>query len=291
MGKLTDDMTRLRGEIETLRGEREALLQEMARDARGLTTAVSAMQAYFAAAHTAMAKKTSGEREAFVAAMIDEVNSLLGEFSRDRNDMARKGRHDREVFLSEMRRQVTGLRKETADDLMGARLAWRGESPGKSRPVPMKKEPVIVKPISPPVEAALKKTVAAPEIKAEKPPVTFKEPVKKEAEKKTVPTPQFRAAKRPVSFKEPPKKEEEKKTVAAPEFKAAKPPVAFKEPPKKEEEKKTVAAPEAQAVITAKVKAPPLVSAPKPPFQKSKGKSWLDEKPAKVMTRAKRGRK
>ncbi|PJC75353.1 MAG: hypothetical protein CO013_02245, partial [Syntrophobacterales bacterium CG_4_8_14_3_um_filter_58_8] len=97
MGKLTDDMTRLRGEIETLRGAREALLQEMARDARELTTAVSAMQAYFAAAHTAMAKKTSGEREAFVAAMIDEVNSLLGEFSRDRNDMARKGRHDREV--------------------------------------------------------------------------------------------------------------------------------------------------------------------------------------------------
>ena len=35
MGKLTDDMTRLRGEIETLRGAREALLQEMARDARG----------------------------------------------------------------------------------------------------------------------------------------------------------------------------------------------------------------------------------------------------------------
>ena len=95
------------------------------------------MQAYFAAAHTAMAKKTSGEREAFVAAMIDEVNSLLGEFSRDRNDMARKGRHDREVFLSEMRRQVTGLRKETADDLDGgpACLARR-----ESRKVPARSD-------------------------------------------------------------------------------------------------------------------------------------------------------
>ena len=247
MGKLTDDMTRLRGEIETLRGARAALLQEMARDARGLTTAVSAMQAYFAAAHTAMAKKTSGEREAFVAAMIDEVNSLLGEFSRDRNDMARKGRHDREVFLSEMRRQVTGLRKETADDLMGARLAWRGESPGKSRPVPMKKEPVVVKPILPPVEAAREKTAAAPEFKAVKPPVTFKEPLKKEEEKKRV--------------------------VAAPEIKTEKPPVTFKEPLKKEEKKKTVAAPEAPAVETPKVKVPPLVSASKPLFQKSKEKS------------------
>jgi len=237
MGKLTDDMTRLRGEIETLRGAREALLQEMARDARELTTAVSAMQAYFAAAHAAMAKKTSGEREAFVAAMIDEVNSLLGEFSRDRNDKARKGRHDRGVFLSEMRRQVMDLRKETADDLMGARLAWRGERPGKSRPVPMKEEPVVVKPITPPVEAALKKTVAAPEFKAEKPPVTFKEPLKKEEEKKTV-----------------------------------------------------VAAPQAPAVKPPKLKTPvPVVDSLA--FQKSKEKSRLDEKPAKAMTRAKRGRK
>ncbi|MFA4904620.1 MAG: hypothetical protein WC600_17965 [Desulfobaccales bacterium] len=240
MGKLTDDMTRLRGEIETLRGAREALLQEMARDARELTTAVSAMQAYFAAAHTAMAKKTSGEREAFVAAMIDEVNSLLGEFSRDRNDMARKGRHDREVFLSEMRRQVAGLRKETADDLVGARLAWRGERPGKSRPVPvpMKKKPVVVKPMAPPMEAALKKAVAAPEIKTEKPPVTFKEPLKKQEEKKTV-----------------------------------------------------AAALEAPAVETPEVKAPPSVSTSKPPFQKSEEKIWLDEKPAKAATKAKRGRK
>ncbi|MFA4904766.1 MAG: hypothetical protein WC600_18735 [Desulfobaccales bacterium] len=238
MGKLTDDMTRLRGEIETLRGAREALLQELAQDARELTTAVSAMQAYFAAAHTAMAKKSSGEREAFVAAMIDEVNSLLCEFSRDRNDMARKGRHDREAFLSEMRRQVTGMRKETADDMMGARLAWRGERPGKSRPIPMKKEPVVVKHVSPPVEAALKKTVAAPEIKAEKPPVTFKEPLKKEEEKKTV-----------------------------------------------------VAAPQAPAAVK-----PPKLKTPTPivdsmPFQKSKKKSRLDEKPVKAMTRAKRGRK
>jgi hypothetical protein len=134
-------------------------------------------------------------------------------------------RIDRGIFLTEMRREVTGLRQDTSDDLMGARLAWRGRSPGKSRPVPMKKEPVVVKPISPPAETKL--TVAAPEIKTEKPPVTFMEPLKKE------------------------------------------------------EEKKTVAAPEAPALETPKVKAPPSVSASNPPLQKSKEKSWLDEKPAK----------
>ena len=210
MGNLTDDMTRLRGEVDALRGARGALMNDLTRGARNLTTAVAAMRADFASAHTAMAKKTGEERETFVAAVIDEVNSLLGEFSRDRNDMARMGRHDRRTFLSDMSRQVAGICKETADDLMGARLAWRGERPGKSRPVPMKKKPVVVKPIPPPVEAALKKAVAAPE---------------------------------------------------------------------------------APAVETSKVKAPPSVSASKPPFKKSKEKSWLDENPAKAMTKAKRGRK
>ena len=272
MGNLTDDMTRLRGDVDALRGARGALMQDLTRGTRELTTAVAAMRADFSAAHAAMSKQTRGEREAFVTGMIDEVNSLLGEFSRDRNDMARKGRVDRGAFLSEMRRQVTGLRKETADDLMGARLAWRGERPGKSRPIPMKKEPVVVKPIPPPMEAALKKTVVAPEFMAEKPPVTFMEPLKKEAEKKTV-----AAA---------PEIKTEKKAVPTPKFKSEKPPVTFMEPLKKEEKKKTVAAPEAPAV-----KPPSSVSASKAPFQKSKEKSWLDEKPAKAATKVKRGRK
>jgi hypothetical protein len=209
MGNLTDDMTRLRDEVDALRGARGALMQDLTRGARDLAATVSAMRADFIAAHAAMAKRSRGERGAFVAAVVGEVNSLLGEFSRDRNDMARNGRHDRGVFLSEMRRQVTGLCKDTADDLMGARLAWRGRSPRKSRPVPMKKEPVVVKPISPPVEIL----------------------------------------------------------------------------------KMTVAAPEAPAVETPKVKATPLVSTAKPPFQKSKEKIRLDEKHAKTTTKGKRGRK
>jgi len=223
MGNLTDDMTRLRGEVEALRGVRGALMNDLTRGARDLTTAVADMRADFTTAHAAMTKKTGEVREAFVAAVIDDVNSLLGAFSRDRDDRVRKGRHDRGVFLSEMRRQVTGMCKDTADDMMGARLAWRGRSPGKSLSVRMKKEPVVVKPISPPVEAALKKAVAAPEIKTKKSPVTFKEPLKTKEEKKKVKTPA---------------------------------PVV-----------------DSRAV------------------QKRKKKNWLDEKPAKAATKAKRGRK
>ena len=186
MGNLTNDMRRLRGEVDALRGDRGALMQDLTHGARDLTSAVAAMRTGFAFAHAAMAQKTGGERKAFVAAVIDEVNSLLSEFSRDRNDMARNGRHNREVFLAEMRKQVTGLRKETADDLMGARLVWRGESPNKSRPVPMKQQDVVVKPLSPLMEEE-PKAVAAPEIeiKVENPPVAFNEPPPTEEDEST----------------------------------------------------------------------------------------------------------
>jgi len=57
MGNLTDDMTRLRGEVDVLRGVRGALMNDLTRGARDLTTAVAAMRADFTSAHTAMAKK------------------------------------------------------------------------------------------------------------------------------------------------------------------------------------------------------------------------------------------
>ncbi len=180
MGNLTIDMTRLREEVEGLRDARNALMNDLTRGTRDLTTAVAAMRDEFMSTHAAMAKQSSGERKAFVVAVIDEVSSLLGAFSRDREDMARKGKHGRGVFLTEMRKQVTDLRNETASDLMGARLAWRAESRRKSQHIPMKKEPANVKFISPSVKAVMKKKSAASNSKAEKPPITFKEPLKRE---------------------------------------------------------------------------------------------------------------
>ncbi len=91
MGKLTDDMTRLRGEVDALRSDRGALMQDLARGAKDLATEVSAMQASFAKAHTAMAKKTKRELRSFVAGIEKKVGRM---------------------------------RKETATDLAGARRAW-----------------------------------------------------------------------------------------------------------------------------------------------------------------------
>jgi len=234
MGNLTDDMTRLRGEVDALRGAREMLMSDLTRGARDLTAAVTAMRSDFTSAHAAMAKQAREERETFVAAVSGEVNSLLGEFSRDRNDMARKGRRDRRTFLAEMSRQVAGLCQETADDLMGARFVWRGKSSGKPRTVPEKQEP---EPVMPSKEEVLTDQAAMPEFQAQTP---------------------------AASLEEPPKREEIMNVAAA----------AVSEPP---------------VADVPKFKARSAGAAM--PFQKSKGKSWLDEKPAKTANKGKRGRK
>jgi len=95
MGNLTDDMTRLRGEVDALRSDRGALMQELARGAKDLASTVSAMQADFAAAHATMARKTGKARASYVA---------------------------------KIKRQVGRMRKETSSDLAGARRAWSGKA-------------------------------------------------------------------------------------------------------------------------------------------------------------------
>jgi KaiC/GvpD/RAD55 family RecA-like ATPase len=94
MGNLTDDMTRLCGEIVSLRNDREFLMAELASGARDLTDFVASMQADFCDARKKMAKKTKSERVAFV---------------------------------SGVKKKVMRMRKETNGDLAGARRAWSGK--------------------------------------------------------------------------------------------------------------------------------------------------------------------
>ena len=230
MGNLTHDMTRLRRKIDSLRSDRGTLMQELARGATELASTVSAMQVDFAAARTAMAKQARGEREVFVATLVDEVNSLLSTFSKDRENMARKGRYDRGAFLSEMERQVTNLLKGTADDLMGIRLAWRGQSVRKPQQVKLQKEPMIVTPVPPIVEEAVRRKVEAPASKAEETPVTFRAPMKEE-EKNTVAPPN-----EPIAApKTPPTAAAKNEPIAAPKVNTSSTPVSSPGIPKHNE--------------------------------------------------------
>jgi len=76
MGVLTNDMTRLSGEIAELHGSLEAFVGD-------LETGVAAMKADFRKAHRQMAKKTAAERAEFVSDLVEKVAGLRNEFAED----------------------------------------------------------------------------------------------------------------------------------------------------------------------------------------------------------------
>jgi len=87
MGHLTDEMTRLCGEIVALRGARKGFVKD-------LTFNVKAMKANFHRAHQEMARKTRAERRA---------------------------------AISHLKKTVGAMRHAFAADLEGARKAWAGK--------------------------------------------------------------------------------------------------------------------------------------------------------------------
>jgi len=93
MGALTNDMKRLRGEVETLRQERGALMQDLALGTMQRRDAVAALQAGFR-------KNASG------------------------HGPARPGRT--QSLYHGQKRVVAHLRKAFATDLAGAARAWFG---------------------------------------------------------------------------------------------------------------------------------------------------------------------
>lgn len=87
MGRLTEEMTRLCGEIVAMRRTRKGFVKD-------LTQGVAAMKANFRRVHNEMARKTKAERRAAVA---------------------------------HLKKTVGGMRHALAADLEGARRAWAGK--------------------------------------------------------------------------------------------------------------------------------------------------------------------
>jgi hypothetical protein len=107
MGRLTDDMTRLVGEIHTGRADRARTIREVKHVTAEMKRAVAEMQAGFRSA---------------------------------RADMVRRQRRMLQGFVSGLRGTVGGLRNEFAADLAGAHRAWVSTAvaaaaamPGRSR--------------------------------------------------------------------------------------------------------------------------------------------------------------
>jgi len=93
MGRLTDDMTRLVGEIHASRDDRGRLLRDLKHATAEMKQAVGRMQAGFRSQQA---------------------------------DIVRRQQRMLRGFVSGLRSTVAGLRKECADDLGGAHNVWGG---------------------------------------------------------------------------------------------------------------------------------------------------------------------
>ncbi len=87
MGRLTDEMTRLCGEIVALRRARMGFVKDLI--------------------HNMAAKKAN--------------------FRRTHNEMARKARAERRAAMADLKKTVGMMRHACASDLEGARRAWAGK--------------------------------------------------------------------------------------------------------------------------------------------------------------------
>jgi len=101
MGTLTNDLTRLNGEIGALRRARTVFLEEMAHSVGTIQT---------------------------------HVRTILARFHRARKEMARKAKADRKASVMDVRKSVSHLKRVVAElrhgfalDLKGAHRAWMGK--------------------------------------------------------------------------------------------------------------------------------------------------------------------
>jgi hypothetical protein len=92
---MTDDMTRLRGEILAMRKARGSLMNDLQHETKSRGKAITQLCSHFGHARTMMAKRT---------------------------------KHARLVFLNNLKRSVGAQRRDMRNDLAGARRAWAGKS-------------------------------------------------------------------------------------------------------------------------------------------------------------------
>jgi len=133
MGRLTNDMTRLRGEIDALRSNRRDDLSDF-------RVNVAEMQAGFREDHSRMAHETKAELGAFVSDLKANVAEMLAGFRDSRARMSEEIKNNLSAFTSGVKKTVAAFRHEFMAELVGVRQAWRGLSPaGHDIQVPARK--------------------------------------------------------------------------------------------------------------------------------------------------------
>ena len=140
MGRLTNDTTRLCGEISALRNAREALMNSLRNDTSALRFNVSQMLADFREDHSKMAHETKAERRTFVSDLRADVAKMHAGFRDARARMSEEIKNNLSAFTAGVKKTVADFRYEFMADFVGIRRVWRGLSPaGHDIQVPARK--------------------------------------------------------------------------------------------------------------------------------------------------------
>lgn len=154
MGLLTDDMTRLSGEIAASRDSRIAFTNDlkslnaervtgfredhsiMSDEMKGrlmafaadLRATVSEMLTVFREDHSRMSDETKGWLGVFVSDLRNTVSEMLTGFRETQTRLSEDIKSDLSAFISDLKDTVDGFRGEVRADMAGARRAWTGAS-------------------------------------------------------------------------------------------------------------------------------------------------------------------
>jgi predicted flap endonuclease-1-like 5' DNA nuclease len=122
MGHLADDMTRLCGDIGTLRDTREAFINSLKQDVAQIQSEVGRMQHGFRDAHATMARDTKAKMEAFVSEIRQAVLNLKEDATEMQNssrnahkDMAKRTKAERGAFVSGLKEEVARMQHAFRD--------------------------------------------------------------------------------------------------------------------------------------------------------------------------------
>jgi hypothetical protein len=109
MGRLTDDMTRLRGDIDSSRSSRLAQTHET-------RSSVKAQLADFALTRTRNGQQDSQARANFVSDISKSTSGLLSDFNSDRRNMAEQTSKQRADFISDLSSSTSNLLSDFNSD-------------------------------------------------------------------------------------------------------------------------------------------------------------------------------
>lgn len=122
MGLLTDDMTRVRDEIDFLHNSREAFINDLKQNVVDIQANVAEMQADFRDSRAQMAQETKAQMEEFVFGVKRAVEGLRKDavemqdgFRRAHVDLAKRARADRRAFVSGLKEDVIKMQIDFRD--------------------------------------------------------------------------------------------------------------------------------------------------------------------------------